>query len=110
MRARKVCSHYDCPNIQPCEAHERKPWEGSRRRERTKLSGYKQQKRAAFVLRKHDTVCHVCGFPGGNEADHVVSLAEGGADTVENMRPIHGGPDSCHSRKTAEEASRGRKS
>ena len=106
MRAKKVCSHYDCPGLQPCPDHPpRKPWEGSRRRERTKLSGYKQQKRAAFVLRKHDTVCHVCGYPGGNEADHVVPLAEGGADTVANMRPIH---HDCHVAKTAEEASRGR--
>ena len=106
MRATKVCSHFDCPNIQPCPDHEREPWEGSTRRERTKLSGWRQQKRARYVLDKHDTICHVCDHPGGTEADHVVPLAQGGLDVVANMRPIH---HDCHVAKTAEEAARGRR-
>jgi len=108
MRARKICSDPLCANIQPCSAHAPKPWQGSRAK-RSKLSGSKQQKRAQYILRKYDTICHVCNRPGGTEADHVIPLAENGPDTRANMRPIHGGPDSCHSRKTAEEAHRGRK-
>ena len=107
MRAGKVCSHFDCPNIQPCEEHQREPWQGSKRRERTKLSGWRQQKRSRYVLEKHDTICHVCSNPGSDEADHVIPLAEGGADTAANMRPIHSEP--CHREKTAEEAQRGRR-
>lgn len=106
MRARKICSHPDCFELQPCPDHQRKPWEGSRRRENTTLTGWEQQKRAKHVLNKHDTICHVCGQPGANQADHVVPLAEGGADTEENMRPIHDDP--CHREKTAAEAARAR--
>lgn len=58
------------------------------------------------MLFEHGGVCHVCGGPGADEADHVVPLAEGGPDTLENMRPIHGQP--CHREKTAREAARGR--
>lgn len=104
MRAKKICSHPLCHELQPCETHQRKPWEGSRRRDNTKLNGWQQQKRAKHVLTKHNTICHVCGQPGGNEADHVVPLAEGGADDESNMRPIHAVP--CHRDKTAAEASR----
>lgn len=106
MRAKKVCSHFDCPNIQPCPAHERKPWAGSKRSERTNLSGSRQQKRAAYILEKHDTICHVCGHPGSDQADHVIPLAENGPDTTANMRPIHSEP--CHREKTAAEAARAR--
>ena len=105
MRAPKVCSNPTCPHSQPCPDHGRKPWQGSKRKDRAKLSGYKQQKRAKYVLRTHDTVCHVCGYPGATEADHVIPLAEGGPDTLGNMRPIH---HDCHVAKTAEEAQRGR--
>jgi len=105
MRATKVCSHFDCPNIMPCPDHERKPWEKSERRTRTR-SGWEQQRRAKYVLEKHNTICHVCGYPGANEADHVIPLAEGGPDTTANMRPIHAEP--CHREKTAEEARRAR--
>ena len=106
MRARKACSHFDCGELMPCPEHERKPWDGSTRRERTKLSGHAQQKRARYILKKYDTVCHVCGNPGANEADHVQPLAEGGPDTKANMRPIHAEP--CHRDKTAGEARRGK--
>jgi 5-methylcytosine-specific restriction protein A len=106
VRAKKICSNPYCSNIQPCPDHERKPWEGSKRSERTNLSGSRQQKRAKYVLEKHDTICHVCGHPGSNQADHVIPLAEGGADTTTNMRPIHDVP--CHRDKTAAEAARAR--
>ena len=37
---------------------------------------------------------------------HVIPLAEGGADTLDNLRPIHARP--CHQRKTQAEAQRAR--
>lgn len=104
-RAAKICSIPECAQLQPCSVHAKKPWAGSRRRERT-MSGSRQQRRAQAVMRLHDGICHVCGHPGSDEVDHVVSLAEGGADTMDNLRPIHAVP--CHVVKTAAEAARAR--
>lgn len=110
MTARKICSHVDaagvCPNLQPCPVHTRKPWAESRRSERT-VSGSRQQKRARFVMLRDDGVCHVCGQAGADEVDHVVPIAEGGEDAVENLAPIHSRP--CHERKTQAEAARARR-
>lgn len=58
------------------------------------------------MINRDDTICHVCGFPGADEADHIVPLAHGGADTVQNMRAIHSEP--CHREKTAREARQAR--
>lgn len=101
---RKTCSNPTCANLQPCPGHAKPAWSGSRRRERT-VSGWEQQRRARHVIHTHDTVCHVCSRPGATLADHVIPLAEGGPDTIVNMRPIH---IDCHKLKTAEEAARAR--
>jgi 5-methylcytosine-specific restriction endonuclease McrA len=66
------------------------------------LSGSREQKRARMVLDRDDTVCHVCGNPGADQVDHVIALAHGGADTDENLGPIHSEP--CHREKTLREA------
>jgi 5-methylcytosine-specific restriction protein A len=104
-RATKVCSSPGCPQLQPCPDHAAAAWSGSRRRERT-VSGWEQQRRAARVMRAHDGICHVCGRPGSDRVDHVLPLAEGGADTMDNLRPIHQWP--CHADKTQAEAARAR--
>lgn len=41
------------------------------------------------VIARDRGVCHWCGRPGADEADHVVELADGGADDEGNMRAIH---------------------
>lgn len=69
-------------------------------------SGSREQRINKAVMEQHEGRCHVCGELGADEVDHVVALAEGGADTFENRRPIHSEP--CHRIKTAEEAARGR--
>lgn len=104
IRAAKVCPTAGCPHIQPCPDHPRGAWATSRRRERSTLSGSRQQQRARYVIDRDDTICHVCGHLGANEADHIIPLAEGGADTVENMAAIHAHP--CHRDKTQQEAAR----
>ena len=101
-RAKKICSSPECPNTQPCPEHSAKPWASSTRRQRSTLSGSRQQQRARYILQRDDTICHVCGMPGSNEADHIVALAHGGTDTIENMAAIHAIP--CHRIKTEREA------
>lgn len=34
-------------------------------------------------------VCHICGHPGADAVDHVVSLARGGRDHDDNLAPAH---------------------
>jgi 5-methylcytosine-specific restriction endonuclease McrA len=101
-RARKACSHPDCPGYQPCPTHAPKPWSGSRRREHT-VSGWEQQRRARRILYRDNTVCHWCQRPGATIVDHVISLSEDGPDTDDNLAPIH---RDCHDVKTAQEIKR----
>lgn len=85
--------------------HTPKPWSGSRRSSRT-ISGSRQQKRARRILRRDEGRCHVCGEYGADQVDHVIPLAEGGADDDSNLAAIHGEP--CHKQKTQAEAQRAR--
>lgn len=103
-RAAKICNH--CANVQPCPAHPKEPWAGSTRAQRITLSGSAQQARRRRIIDRDRGICHVCGKPGANQADHKVPLAEGGADTDDNMGAIHSDP--CHKAKSSEEARRGR--
>jgi 5-methylcytosine-specific restriction protein A len=87
-----------------CTEHKRKPWQGSDRRKRTR-SGWAQQRRARWVLHHFGRICHRCGHDGATIVDHVIPLAEGGADDWTNLRPIC---DPCNREKVTEEAARGR--
>lgn len=80
-------------------------WDNSRRRARIAKSGWQQQKDAQRILKLHHRRCHWCSKPGADEVDHVIPLAEGGADTDANKRPIH---KACHKAKTRAEAERAR--
>jgi 5-methylcytosine-specific restriction protein A len=96
-----------CPNLRPCPDHPNTPWAGRPGRARQAgKSGWDIQRRNARILREHDGICHVCHLPGATAVDHVIPLAEGGADTPANLRPIH--PTPCHARKSASEATRAR--
>lgn len=106
MRPAKICPNPGCTNLQPCAQHNRAAWATSNRREHLTLSGSRQQKRARYILDRDNTICHVCGLPGADQADHITPLAHGGTDTTENMAAIHAEP--CHREKTAREARNGR--
>lgn len=109
MRASKVCSHFDCPNIQPCPDHERKPWEGSTRRANAKAVGATATRRRRYVLRRDNLTCHMCGqikLEHDLVADHVIPLAEGGPDTTDNVKALC---LDCDRIKTQAEAQRGRR-
>lgn len=41
------------------------------------------------VIRDGAGICHLCGHPGADAADHVVPLSRGGADDLSNLRPAH---------------------
>lgn len=58
-----------------------------------------------FILRRDHHVCYVCGLSGADQADHVIPIAEGGANHTENGKAIHAEP--CHSTKSRREAERG---
>ena len=88
-----------------CADHKPKPWQGQRKARLT-VSGWEEQRRAKRILEKFMHCCHYCGKVGADEVDHIVPLAEGGADEEWNLAPIHREP--CHRRKTAGEALRGR--
>ena len=44
------------------------------------------------------TICALCGKPGANTADHIVSLMFGGDNSLDNLQPAH---QACNSRKGA---------
>jgi 5-methylcytosine-specific restriction enzyme A len=86
--------------------HRPKPWATSRRKSRVTLSGGAEQARRRRILDRYLGCCHVCGKVGADQVDHVIPLAEGGADDEANLAPIHGEP--CHRDKTQDEARRAR--
>lgn len=58
------------------------------------------------VLLRDRYTCACCGIVrSDNEVDHIVPLEQGGAAMdINNMQTLCGGPDGCHTRKTASEA------
>ncbi len=58
----------------------------------------------AFVLTRDGGRCYLCGELGAETADHVLPLALGGADTVENQRAAH---KSCNATKSGRIDNRG---
>lgn len=75
-------------------------------RQARSLSRSQQQSLAARVIARDRGICYVCGLEGADESDHVISLAEGGADDEPNMAAIHARP--CHLNKTQAESARAR--
>lgn len=103
------CRQVGCPGLRPCPLHpDPKPWADSKARRQANgltLSSHAEAKRRARILRRYGALCHVCHEPFADEVDHVIPLAEGGADDEDNLRPIHRRP--CHEQKTKEERRRG---
>lgn len=57
------------------------------------------------VMARDQNTCHVCHRTGANEVDHIIPVAEGGTDALDNLAPIHANP--CHAYKSAMERKRG---
>lgn len=110
-RAGAVCNIPGCPNDavdgSRCPDHKPKAWATSNRRQRIGKSGWKLQAEAKYVIARDGGICHVCGRPGADEADHLIPIAEGGSDDLTNKAAIHGDP--CHKAKTADESRKTRR-
>lgn len=60
------------------------------------------------ILLRDGFACQGCGIVrGDNEVDHRIPLEHGGSNDDSNLQTLCGGPDGCHTRKTASE-NRGR--
>lgn len=59
---------------------------------------YRWQQLSARVLREERGMCHICGRPGADTADHVIPKRAGGTDDRDNLRAAH---RSCNASKGA---------
>ena len=41
------------------------------------------------VIARDNGICHLCGKPGANSADHVIPHAMGGTDDMANLKAAH---------------------
>lgn len=41
------------------------------------------------VLRRDGGICHLCGGPGAETADHLIPVAHGGSDNMTNLAAAH---------------------
>jgi 5-methylcytosine-specific restriction enzyme A len=111
--ALRYCTVPGCRTLVPsgkngrCYVHRPPPWE---RREPPpdRVRGRELQRRRRIVFDREPR-CVVCLAAGharaATELDHIVPLAEGGADDYTNLQGLC---HDCHERKTAAEAERGR--
>lgn len=79
----------------PVPSPEPKPQTPSERmqgydRERRHPSGREWKRIVQNVVSYYGGICHLCGHPGALQADHIEQYAEGGNDSLANLRPAHG--------------------
>lgn len=48
-----------------------------------------REKTVPRVLRRDHGICHLCGQPGADTADHLVPAAHGGDETMANLKAAH---------------------
>ena len=57
------------------------------------------------VMLRDGYQCQGCGIVRmDNEVDHRVPLEQGGSNELDNLQALCGGPDGCHTKKSALEA------
>ena len=107
-RAPSLCGKSGCMSSAVsrgyCQVHAPAPFEGAKDRWVAKRPpGYNKLRNLVFRL--HRGRCALCGAPGAI-VDHIQSVAEGGAWSVENLQLLC---TECSSTKTSQEAARARR-
>ena len=49
------------------------------------------------IIRRDGGICHICGQPGADTADHIITVADGGTDDDDNLAAAHHVP--CNVRR-----------
>jgi 5-methylcytosine-specific restriction protein A len=85
MGAATLCAEPNCPNPATnagrCPVHQLpKTRAGSTRRYR--------RNRDKVLARDH-RICHICGLPGADSADHLQRVTDGGDDSPAHLRAAH---------------------
>lgn len=71
------------------------PW-AQRTNRPPRLSERQWRRLVSVVIARDRGVCHICGRAGATTADHVLALANGGTNDLENLKAAH---KSCNERK-----------
>lgn len=66
-----------------------KRWADMDARERMGRKGHIWQRKRAAVFARDGDICWLCGRPGADSIDHVIQLADGGTNDLENLKPAH---------------------
>jgi len=84
-----------------------KPWKDMTPRERQGRKGQRWERKRQAVFARDGDICWLCGRVGADSIDHVVQLADGGGNDLDNLRPAHmrpqpwGCPGNVYRRKPA---------
>lgn len=54
-----------------------------------KRTGRPWQRLKARVIRRDGGICHLCGQPGADTADHIVPHSQGGRSVMSNLKAAH---------------------
>lgn len=52
-------------------------------------TGRPWQRKKRRIIRRDGGVCHLCGKPGADTADHLIPHSRGGSDAPSNLRAAH---------------------
>lgn len=103
----RACRVLGCTHPQPCPDHGRKAWASITTVPVPRIAGRRLQ-RLRQQLFARQPLCVVCEAKGyitrATIRDHIIPLAEGGADTDDNVQALC---DGCSSEKTRHESQRG---
>lgn len=101
MRGARICPTHGCPNDMPCEAHQRKAWEGSTRAERLPSNWSAIRRR---ILRRDGYRCQASGCGArATEVDHIIPNDDHSPENLQSLCSPH------HLEKTLAEAAAARR-